>query len=344
MKHLLEVQQLHIVFQSRNRELQAVRDVSFHIDERETLAIVGESGSGKSITARTIMGMLPTPHAKLKGGDIHFQGQDITSLSRAQMRKLRGSEIGMVFQDPMSSLNPTMKIGTQISEGLRQHQKLTRTDARTRTIQLLQLVGIPDAERRYNQYPHEFSGGMRQRVSIAIALACNPKLLIADEPTTALDVTIQAQILDMLTTLQEQMGSSILLITHDLGVVAEVAHRVAVMYAGMIVETGTVEDIFERPKHPYTWGLLQSTPKLDTSEDERLAPIEGSPPELSEQITGCPFAKRCPYTMQVCLQHLPDTHSFTDQHSARCWLNDPRSPIGHGTGPARRNEYVEAYS
>lgn len=344
MKHLLEVQQLHIVFQSRNRELQAVRDVSFHIDERETLAIVGESGSGKSITARTIMGMLPTPHAKLKGGVIHFQGQDITSLSRSQMRKLRGSEIGMVFQDPMSSLNPTMKIGTQISEGLRQHQKLTRTDARTRTIQLLQLVGIPDAERRYNQYPHEFSGGMRQRVSIAIALACNPKLLIADEPTTALDVTIQAQILDMLTTLQEQMGSSILLITHDLGVVAEVAHRVAVMYAGMIVETGTVEDIFERPKHPYTWGLLQSTPKLDTSEDERLTPIEGSPPELSEQITGCPFAKRCPYAMQVCLQHLPDTHSFTDQHSTRCWLNDPRSPIGQGTGPARRNEYVEAYS
>lgn len=344
MKHLLEVQQLHIVFQSRNRELQAVRDVSFHIDERETLAIVGESGSGKSITARTIMGMLPTPHAKLKGGVIHFQGQDITSLSRSQMRKLRGSEIGMVFQDPMSSLNPTMKIGTQISEGLRQHQKLTRADARTRTIQLLQLVGIPDAERRYNQYPHEFSGGMRQRVSIAIALACNPKLLIADEPTTALDVTIQAQILDMLTTLQEQMGSSILLITHDLGVVAEVAHRVAVMYAGMIVETGTVEDIFERPKHPYTWGLLQSTPKLDTSEDERLTPIEGSPPELSEQITGCPFAKRCPYAMQVCLQHLPDTHSFTDQHSARCWLNDPRSPIGRGTGPARRNEYVEAYS
>lgn len=260
------------------------------------------------------------------------------------MRKLRGSEIGMVFQDPMSSLNPTMKIGTQISEGLRQHQKLTRTDARTRTIQLLQLVGIPDAERRYNQYPHEFSGGMRQRVSIAIALACNPKLLIADEPTTALDVTIQAQILDMLTTLQEQMGSSILLITHDLGVVAEVAHRVAVMYAGMIVETGTVEDIFERPKHPYTWGLLQSTPKLDTSKDVRLTPIEGSPPELSEQITGCPFAKRCPYTMQVCLQHLPDTRSFTDQHSARCWLNDPRTPIGHGTGPARRNEYVEAYS
>ena len=344
MKHLLEVQQLHVVFQSRNRELQAVRDVSFHIDERETLAIVGESGSGKSITARTIMGMLPTPHAKLKGGDIYFQGQDITSLSRSQMRKLRGSEIGMVFQDPMSSLNPTMKIGTQISEGLRQHQKLSRTDARARTIQLLQLVGIPDAERRYGQYPHEFSGGMRQRVSIAIALACNPKLLIADEPTTALDVTIQAQILDMLTTLQEQVGSSILLITHDLGVVAEVAHRVAVMYAGMIVETGTVEDIFERPKHPYTWGLLQSTPKLDTSEDERLTPIEGSPPELSELIKGCPFAKRCPYAMQVCLQHLPDTHSFSDQHSARCWLNDPRTPVNHGINPARRTEYVEAYS
>lgn len=344
MKHLLEVQQLHVVFRSREKELQALRDVTFHIDERETLAIVGESGSGKSVTARTIIGMLPTPHAELKAGQIHFQGREISSLSRSQMRKLRGSEIGMVFQDPMSSLNPTMRIGAQIREGLQQHQQLSSAEARAKTIKLLQLVGIPDAERRYGQYPHEFSGGMRQRVSIAIALACNPKLLIADEPTTALDVTIQAQILDMMSTLQEQMGSSILLITHDLGVVAEVAHRVAVMYAGMIVETGSVEDIFERPKHPYTWGLLQSTPKLDAPEHARLTPIEGSPPKLAEQIAGCPFAPRCPYTMQVCLQHLPDTQSFTEQHSARCWLNDPRTPVGHGFGAARRNDYVEAYS
>ncbi|MCY9517507.1 ABC transporter ATP-binding protein [Paenibacillus apiarius] len=344
MKHLLEVHHLNVAFRSRERELQAVRDVSFHVGEQETLAIVGESGSGKSVTARAIMGMLPSPYGTIKGGEIRFQGRDITRLKKRALRKLRGSEIGMVFQDPMSSLNPTMKVGTQIGEGLLQHQKLTRSEARHRTIELLQLVGIPDAASRYHQYPHEFSGGMRQRVSIAIALACNPKLLIADEPTTALDVTIQAQIMDMLTGLQERMGSSILLITHDLGVVAEVAHRVAVMYAGIIVETGTVEDIFDRPKHPYTWGLLQSTPKLDAPEQKRLIPIEGSPPDLYSPPQGCPFAQRCPYAMEVCVQHLPEAMSFTDNHSARCWLNDPRSPVEHTPIAARRYEYAGAHS
>lgn len=344
MKHLLEVHHLNVAFRSRERELQAVRDVSFHVGEQETLAIVGESGSGKSVTARAIMGMLPSPYGTIKGGEIRFQGRDITRLKKSALRKLRGSEIGMVFQDPMSSLNPTMKVGTQIGEGLLQHQKLTRSEARHRTIELLQLVGIPDAASRYHQYPHEFSGGMRQRVSIAIALACNPKLLIADEPTTALDVTIQAQIMDTLTGLQERMGSSILLITHDLGVVAEVAHRVAVMYAGIIVETGTVEDIFDRPKHPYTWGLLQSTPKLDAPEQERLIPIEGSPPDLYSPPQGCPFAQRCPYAMEVCVQHLPEAMSFTDNHSARCWLNDPRSPVEHTPIAARRYEYAGAHS
>ncbi|WP_019420928.1 ABC transporter ATP-binding protein [Paenibacillus sp. OSY-SE] len=344
MNHLLEVRHLNVAFRSRERELQAVRDVSFHINEQETLAIVGESGSGKSVTARAIMGMLSSPYGSIKGGEIHFQGQPITGLNKRALRKIRGSEIGMVFQDPMSSLNPTMKIGAQIGEGLLQHQKLTRAEARHRTIELLQLVGIPDAASRYHQYPHEFSGGMRQRVAIAIALACNPKLLIADEPTTALDVTIQAQIMDMLTDLQERMGSSILLITHDLGVVAEVAHRVAVMYAGIIVETGTVEDIFERPRHPYTWGLLQSTPKLDAPDQERLVPIEGSPPDLYSPPQGCPFAQRCPYAMEVCVHHLPEAMSFTDNHSARCWLNDPRSPVEHAPIAARRNEYAGAHS
>lgn len=343
MTHLLEVRHLHVAFHSREKTLHALRDVSFHIDERETLALVGESGSGKSVTARSIMGMLPAPQARLAGGEIHFQGRDITRLSRSQMRKLRGSEIGMVFQDPMSSLNPTMKIGAQIAEGLRQHQKLSRSEAHVRTVELLQLAGIPDAASRYHQYPHEFSGGMRQRVSIAIALACNPKLLIADEPTTALDVTIQAQILDTLTALQDKMGSSLLLITHDLGVVAEVAHRVAVMYGGMIVETGNVQDIFERARHPYTWGLLQSAPRLDGPDQERLTPIEGAPPALSEQPQGCPFAPRCPYAMEVCVRHLPETKAFTEHHSASCWLNDPRSPAGHGPDPARRYDYAEAY-
>ncbi|MDK8180441.1 ABC transporter ATP-binding protein [Paenibacillus sp. UMB4589-SE434] len=344
MKHLLEVHHLNVVFRSREKELQAVRDVSFHINERETLAIVGESGSGKSVTARAIMGMLPSPYGLIKDGEIQFKERNITRLSKKEMQKIRGSEIGMVFQDPMSSLNPTMKVGEQISEGLRQHQKLTRSAARNKTIELLMLVGIPDANNRYQQYPHEFSGGMRQRVSIAIALACSPKLLIADEPTTALDVTIQAQILDMLTALQEQMGSSILLITHDLGVVAEVAHRVAVMYAGIIVETGTVADIFDRPKHPYTWGLLQSTPKLDADDQERLIPIEGTPPSLHASIDGCPFAERCPYAMDVCVHHLPASISFTEQHSARCWLNDPRSPALHTPAVSRRDNYAEAYS
>lgn len=344
MSHLLEVNHLKVSFATRDKELEAARDVSFHVDEGETLAIVGESGSGKSVTARSLMGMFSSPNGRIRSGEIRFEGRVISGLSAKAMRRIRGSEISMVFQDPMSSLNPTMKVGIQIGEGLRKHRKLSPKDARARSVELLNLVGIPDAPSRYHQYPHEFSGGMRQRVAIAMALACDPKLLIADEPTTALDVTIQAQILDILSSLQQQTGSSILLITHDLGVVAEVAHRVAVMYAGTIVETGTVEDIFDRPRHPYTWGLLQSTPRLDDTEHDRLIPIEGSPPDIAALPPGCPFADRCPHTMDICLTEMPDATIFSSKHSARCWLNDPRAPRVDDRIPAERNEHDRIYN
>ncbi|MGG3919839.1 ABC transporter ATP-binding protein [Parageobacillus thermoglucosidasius] len=323
MNHLLEVEHLKVTFPTYGGEVQAVRDVSFSIDQGEVVAIVGESGSGKTVTVQTIMGLIPTKN--IKAGNIRFNGKDI-HLSKKEMRKLKGSEIGMVFQDPMTSLNPTMKIGKQIAEGIRKHQKLSKAEAKQKAIELLRLVGIPNAEERYHQYPHEFSGGMRQRVVIAIALACNPKLLIADEPTTALDVTIQAQILDLMKDLQRKMGMSIILITHDLGVVAEMAQRVIVMYGGTVVETGSVFDIFENPKHPYTWGLLRSIPNLHDKEKKRLVPIDGSPPDLFSPPKGCPFAPRCPYAMEICVEKSPQEFDISNGHTASCWLNDPRAP------------------
>ncbi|GCD82881.1 ABC transporter ATP-binding protein [Parageobacillus thermoglucosidasius] len=324
MNHLLEVEHLKVTFPTYGGEVQAVRDVSFSIDQGEVVAIVGESGSGKTVTVQTIMGLIPTKN--IKAGNIRFNGKDIIHLSKKEMRKLKGSEIGMVFQDPMTSLNPTMKIGKQIAEGIRKHQKLSKAEAKQKAIELLRLVGIPNAEERYHQYPHEFSGGMRQRVVIAIALACNPKLLIADEPTTALDVTIQAQILDLMKDLQRKMGMSIILITHDLGVVAEMAQRVIVMYGGTVVETGSVFDIFENPKHPYTWGLLRSIPNLHDKEKKRLVPIDGSPPDLFSPPKGCPFAPRCPYAMEICVEKSPQEFDISNRHTASCWLNDPRAP------------------
>jgi oligopeptide/dipeptide ABC transporter ATP-binding protein len=326
LSHLLEVEDLKVSFRVSSGEIHALRGVSFHVNSGETLAVVGESGCGKSVTAQAIMGMIPSPHGRVKEGRILFKGQDLTKFNKKEFRSIRGSEIGMVFQDPMTSLNPTMKVGSQIDEVLIKNQKLSKKVAKQKTIELLKLVGISDASSRYSQYPHEFSGGMRQRVVIAIALACNPELIIADEPTTALDVTIQAQILELLKKLQKERNTSIMLITHDLGVVAEVADRVAVMYAGVVVESGRVEEIFESPKHPYTWGLLNSIPKIESSERERLIPIEGSPPDLFNPPKGCPFAARCPFTMEVCLEHMPGIEEISEHHQARCWLNDPRAP------------------
>ncbi|MGN7401736.1 ABC transporter ATP-binding protein [Cytobacillus praedii] len=340
MEHLLEINNLHVTFQTNGGEVHAVRGASFYLKEGETLAVVGESGCGKSVTAQAIMGMLPKPHGNVKKGKILFNGREVTNLSKKELQHVRGKEIGMIFQDPMTSLNPTMKIGKQIEEGMLKHQKLTKQRAKEKTIKLLKLVGIPDPSRRYSQYPHEFSGGMRQRVIIAIALACNPKLIIADEPTTALDVTIQSQILDLLKELQNERDSSILMITHDLGVVAEIADRVAVMYAGMVVESGTVEELFENPKHPYTWGLLQSIPKLDGENSGRLVPIDGSPPDLFNPPKGCPFAARCPYAMNICIEQIPNNKYFSEQHYSICWLNDARSAQGKSIQTERGGLYV----
>ncbi|MED1663535.1 ABC transporter ATP-binding protein [Brevibacillus laterosporus] len=325
MKHLLEINELQVGFKTYGGEVKAVRGISFYVDKGEVVAIVGESGCGKSVTAQAIMGMVKEGNGIRTEGSIRFAGQEMTGLSKKALQEIRGSKIGMVFQDPMTSLNPTMKIGKQIAEGLVKHQGLSLQEAQQKTIDLLRQVGIPEAEKRYHQYPHEFSGGMRQRVVIAIAIACSPQLLIADEPTTALDVTIQAQILDLLLELQQKTNTSIIMITHDLGVVSEMAQRVVVMYAGKIVETGTAEELFESPSHPYTKGLLDSVPKLDRAGKHRLVPIDGAPPDLFAPPKGCPFAPRCPYAMEICVDHLPQTTSFSSTHQASCWLHDPRS-------------------
>lgn len=296
MTRLLEVKDLAISFKTYGGEVQAIRGVNFHLDKGETLAIVGESGSGsgKSVTSQAIMKLIPMPPGYFKRGEILFEGKDLVPLSEKEMQNVRGKEIGMIFQDPMTSLNPTMKVGKQITEVLFKHEKISNEAAKKRAVELLELVGIPMPEKRVNQFPHEFSGGMRQRVVIAMALAANPKLLIADEPTTALDVTIQAQILELMKDLQKKIDTSIIFITHDLGVVANVADRVAVMYAGQIVETGTVDEIFYDPRHPYTWGLLASMPTLESSGEEELTAIPGTPPDLTNPPKGDAFALRSP--------------------------------------------------
>ncbi|MHA6260487.1 ABC transporter ATP-binding protein [Sporosarcina sp. CAU 1771] len=325
MNKLLEVKDLAVSFETYGPDVQAIRGVSFELNEKETLAIVGESGSGKSVTAYSVMGLIPMPPGKFTGGSIVFNGEDLTQKSEKQMQNIRGKDISMIFQDPMTSINPTMRIGAQIGEGLIKHQKLSKKQAHLRGIELLKLVGIPNPETRINQYPHQYSGGMRQRAMIAIALACNPKILIADEPTTALDVTIQAQILELMRDIQEQTGTAIILITHDLGVVANAADRVAVMYGGKIVETGNVDEIFYNPKHPYTWGLLGSMPKLE-NQGQELQAIPGSPPDLSDPPKGCPFVTRCPYAMKVCKEHMPDYTKLSETQKTACWLLDERSP------------------
>jgi len=328
MENILEVKDLKVSFHTYAGEVQAVRGVTFNLKKGESLAIVGESGCGKSVTSQAIMRLIQMPPGEIKAGSsILFDGKtDIVKLSDKEMESVRGSEMGMIFQDPMTSLNPTMKIGLQISEGLIKHQGLSKQAARERAIEMLRLVGIPNPEARIDQYPHQFSGGMRQRVMIAIALACNPKLLIADEPTTALDVTIQAQILDLMRDLQEKTGASIIIITHDLGVVADIAQRVVVMYAGKVVEQGTVDDVFYNPKHPYTWGLLRSVPRLDNDEKQELIPIDGTPPDLIAPPKGCGFAARCPYAMEVCMEQDAEMTKISSSHTAACWLMHPNAP------------------
>lgn len=326
MEKILEVKDLEVSFQTHAGEVKAVRGVNFQLNKGETLAIVGESGSGKSVTSQTIMKLIPMPPGKIVNGQIIFDGEDIVSKSNKQMEKIRGKDIGMIFQDPMTSLNPTMKIGRQIMEGLIKHQNMSNANAKERAIELLRLVGIPMPEKRIDQYPHEFSGGMRQRAMIAIALASNPKLLIADEPTTALDVTIQAQILELMKDLQKKMDTSIIFITHDLGVVANVADRVAVMYAGKIVETGTVDEIFYDPRHPYTWGLLASMPSLGSSDKDELLVIPGSPPDLTDPPKGDAFAVRNPYAMKIDFEQEPPMFKISETHYAATWLLHPDAP------------------
>jgi oligopeptide transport system ATP-binding protein len=325
-ENILQVKDLEISFNTYGGEVQAVRSVSFDLRRGETLAIVGESGSGKSVTAKSIMRLLPDANSIIKGGEAVFEGQNLLSLSEKQMQGIRGSKIAMVFQDPMTSLDPTMRVGRQITESLKKHLGMSGSRANERAVELLEMVGIPNTEDRVRQYPHQFSGGMRQRVVIAISLACNPQILIADEPSTALDVTIQAQILELLRDLQERIGTSVILITHDLGVVAQTAHRVAVMYAGKVVETGTVREIFYNPQMPYTWGLLSSIPLLTADRSQDLIPIPGSPPDMLDPPTGCPFTPRCPYAMQICAEEMPDYTTFSAEHRAACWLHHPMAP------------------
>lgn len=323
MDKILDVKDLHVTFTTYGGTVQAVRGVDFHLNKGETLAIVGESGCGKSVTSNAVMKLIPSPPGKITSGRILFKGQDITKLHEKKMRSIRGVNISMIFQDPMTALNPTLTIGTQLMEGVKQHLRISDKEARERALEMMHLVGIPNPEERLKQYPHQFSGGMRQRIVIAIALICEPELLIADEPTTALDVTIQAQILDLFEKIQEVTGVSIILITHDLGVVAKIADRIGVMYAGKIIETGTKREIFYNPQHPYTKGLLHSVPRLDTK--GKLKPIEGTPPDLFSPPKGCPFTARCPMAMEVCNKVYPGSTTLSDSHSVDCWLQDARA-------------------
>lgn len=326
-KKILEVKDLRINFKTYANVVQAVRGVNFELYEGETLAIVGESGSGKSVTSNALMKLLPQPPGIYEGGQILFGGKDIIQLTEKEMLAIRGNDIAMIFQDPMTSLNPTMRIGYQITEVILKHKKAgSRAEAKRRAIQLLEQVGIQLPEKRFRAYPHELSGGMRQRVVIAIALAAEPKLLIADEPTTALDVTIQAQILELMKDIQKKSNTSIIFITHDLGVVANVADRVAVMYAGQIVEYGTVNEVFYNPKHPYTWGLLGSMPNLDNNADELLRAIPGSPPNLSDPPKGDAFAPRNEFALAIDFEMEPPMFQISETHYAKTWLLHPSAP------------------
>lgn len=316
---IVEVTDLKTSFFTRAGEVQSVRGVSFDIKKGEIVGVVGESGSGKSVMAKSILRLISTT-GRIVNGEIRFRDKNLLEMSERELREIRGNRIAMIFQDPMTSLNPVVTIGKQLTEVICRHRKTSKTEARRRAIELLRQVGIPSPEQRIDQYPHEFSGGMRQRALIAMALSCEPELLIADEPTTALDVTIQAQILDLMKELSAKTNTAIMLITHDLGVVAQICSRVIVMYGGMVMEKGPVDDIFYQPQHPYTQGLLQSLPKANGAEKERLTPIEGTPPNLLNPPQGCPFAERCPHVMDKCREELPRFVETGNSHYSLCWL------------------------
>ena len=336
MKPILQIENLKTSFMTSNGEVQAVRGVSFSVEKGEIVGLVGESGSGKSVTSMSILKLLADT-ARIKEGTILFEGQDLTQCSRAQMRKIRGGKISMIFQDPMSSLNPLIPVGKQVAEMIREHHpEKSRAQIKQEVLSLFEQVRIPEPEKRFKSFPHEFSGGMRQRVMIAMALANRPELLIADEPTTALDVTIQDQILKQLRELKKEYGTSIIFITHDLGVVAELCDRVVVLYGGLVMEEASIFDIFEHPSHPYTLGLLASIPALDQDKSRRLLPIPGSPPDMTKPPLGCPFAPRCPYARVICGQSLPEMRALSKDHKSRCWLLEPDAPSEHN--PFSREE------
>lgn len=319
MEKVIEVKNLSTSFFTPVGEVKSVNNVSFDVEKGQVLGIVGESGSGKSVTVLSILKLLGQS-GKIINGQINFENINLVEKDDRFMNNIRGAKIGMIFQDPMTSLNPVLKIGYQLREPIIKHLKVSKEEAHKKAIEILNLVGIPDAEKRINCYPHEFSGGMRQRVMIAMALSCNPSLIIADEPTTALDVTIQAQILELMKEFQNKMNTSIILITHDLGVVADLADKIIVMYAGNIMEEGLKEDIFYNPKHPYTKGLLQSVPNPENIEKKRLIPIDGQPPDLLNPPNGCVFSPRCPYTMKICMQKKPEVSCINKTHKVSCWL------------------------
>lgn len=331
-ERILDIQDLRVSFDTYAGEVQAVRGVSFHVDQGEVLAIVGESGCGKSVTAQTIMKLNPMPPARIVSGSIRLGEHDIVAAGEKEMQAIRGKEVSMIFQDPMTCMNPTTQVGKQIVEAIKLHQKLSPKEAKAEAIRCLKQVRIPNPEERAKQYPHQFSGGMRQRAMIAMALSCNPKLLIADEPTTALDVTIQAQIMELLADIKNEIHTAIILITHDLGVVAGSADRVAVMYAGKIVETGSTRDIFYHSAHPYTQALIGSLPSVDVTKQQRLVSIPGTPPDLLAPPKGCGFAARCKYCMRVCQEEYPPEFTVGEGHMANCWLLHPDCPCAKERG------------
>lgn len=324
--NILEINNLQFSFRTYGGVVKSVRDVSFNVREGEILGVVGESGCGKSVTSQCILKLNPEPPGFFEGGSIKYKGEELITKSDKEMRKIRGVEIGFIFQDPMTSLNPTMTVGKQIEEIFVGRGGLSKKEIKERTLEILKLVGINEPERRYKQYPHELSGGMKQRVMIAIALVGKPSIIIADEPTTSLDVTIEAQILDLLKDLRDKMNTSIILITHDLGVIAKMCDRVLVMYGGKVAEKGTVEEIFYETAHPYTAGLIKSIATLDTSKEQKLIPIDGTPPDLFAPPMGCPFAARCEYAMKICCEHQPEDYQLSEEHMCACWLQHEFAP------------------
>jgi len=326
---LLSVKDLSVSFDTYAGEVQAVRGISWDLYKKETIAIVGESGCGKTATIQTVMGLLQKPAGRVKSGHVLYKGEDILGYNKKQWQKLQGNEMTMIFQDPLTYLNPTMRVGVQIAEAYREHKKASKAEAMEKVLEIMRFVSLPTPELNMERYPHQLSGGMRQRVMVAMALICGPEIIFADEPTTALDVTIQAQIIDLMNGLKDRIDTSIVLITHDLGVVANMAQRVYVLYAGKIVEHGSAGSIFHNAKHPYTWGLIASVPRLDAKNKKDLVSIPGSPPDLLAPPDGCPFVARCKYAMKICVRAVPPYTHFTESdHYAACWLNDSKAPGG----------------